>query len=261
MRSIAEINSLEKRIAGYAPPLITRPSPSSSGMEQVHVLTSMKQPFQKWKRRLDLFCVLLSLPFSLPLMLLIALGIKLISHGPVLFYQERMGLGGERFICLKFRSMQVDAETLVHENYLKKLIESDRPMTKLDISGDGRLIPGGRFFRATGLDELPQLVNVLRGEMSLVGPRPCTPNEFYNNEQEQLKRLQIPPGLTGYWQVNGKNRTTFHEMIAMDIWYTNHLSLWLDLWIILKTPWAILVQIFGDKFRSQTRNRFQNLLK
>lgn len=219
----------------------------------------MNMAFPKWKRGLDLFCLLLSIPFTLPLMLLIALLIKLVSRGPVLFHQERMGLGGKRFKCHKFRSMQVGAETAIHEEYLRKLMDSESPMTKLDSTGDQRLIPGGRLFRATGLDELPQLINVLLGEMSLVGPRPCTCTEFNYCEDDQAKRLLAPPGLTGYWQVNGKNRTTFREMIAMDIWYANHMSLSLDLWIMLKTPGAILMQIFEPKIVAQNTNEISEL--
>jgi len=200
--------------------------------------------FPLWKRTLDLVCVLLSLPFWLPLMGLIALGIKLVSPGPVFFRQERIGLGGRRFMCLKFRSMRVNAGTAVHENYLKELMQSNRPMTKLDESGDHRLIPSGRFFRATGLDELPQLFNVLRGEMSLVGPRPCTLREFESSRLWKQKRFEAPPGLTGYWQVNGKNKTTFRQMIAMDVWYAAHMSLGLDLLILLRTPQAVVAQVF-----------------
>jgi len=216
----------------------------------------MKNPdeFPRWKRALDLICVLLSLPFWLPLMFLIALGIKLVSPGPIFFRQERIGFRGRRFMCLKFRSMRANAEAVVHENYLKQLMKSDRPMTKLDASGDHRLIPSGRFFRATGLDELPQLFNVLCGEMSLVGPRPCTPGEFEHYQEWQKKRVDAPPGLTGYWQVNGKNRTTFREMILMDIWYADHMSLWLDLKIMLRTPPAIIVQIFETRIRARSGN-------
>ena len=203
--------------------------------------------FPRWKRVLDLACVLLSLPAWLPLMAVIAAVIKLVSRGPVFFCQERIGLGGRPFACLKFRSMRVNAGTAVHENYLRELIRSDRPMTKLDAHSDHRLIPSGRFFRATGLDELPQLFNVLRGEMSLVGPRPCTAGEFECYEPWQKKRADAPPGLTGYWQVNGKNGTTFREMISMDIWYAGHMSLPLDLGIMLRTPGAIFRQVFETR--------------
>jgi len=130
----------------------------------------------------------------------------------------------------------------VHEAYLEHLIISDRPMIKLDATGDPRLIAGGKFLRATGLDELPQIFNVLKGEMSLVGPRPCTVLEFERYAPEQRVRVNALPGLTGLWQVNGKNRTTFREMIEMDIFYSRNISLSLDLKIIVRTLPAILGQ-------------------
>src|SRR5206468_2550060 len=140
---------------------------------------------------------------------------KLFSKGPVFFRQERIGYCGRRFSCLKFRSMKVNAETRSHEGYFEKLVKSEIPMIKMDDCGDSRLIPWGKLFRATGLDELPQIFNVLMGEMSLVGPRPCTPHEFQLYLPWQRERINAPPGLTGYWQVNGKNKTTFGEMIKM----------------------------------------------
>ena len=114
-------------------------------------------------------------------------------------------------------------------------------MTKLD-ARDPRIIPWGRFLRATGLDELPQIFNVLRGEMSLVGPRPCTRVEFERYEDWQQERVSAVPGLTGYWQVNGKNKTTFQQMIEMDLFYAKNVSLGLDLWIIMRTPAALFTQ-------------------
>jgi lipopolysaccharide/colanic/teichoic acid biosynthesis glycosyltransferase len=148
--------------------------------------------------------------------------------------------------------MKVNAETETHEGYLQRLIQTDCPMTKLDSSGDPRLIPFGKFIRAMGLDELPQIFNVLRGEMSLVGPRPCTTKEFERYEPWQRKRVDAPPGLTGYWQVNGKNKTTFSEMIAMDIFYVNNMSARLDLEIILKTVPAILTQVFESRAKKHS---------
>src|SRR5262249_49676317 len=130
-----------------------------------------------------------------------------------------------------------------HERYFHHLMNSDRPMTKLDATGDPRLISWGRILRASGLDELPQIFNVLRGEMSLVGPRPCTPIEFECYKTWQRGRVDAPPGLTGYWQVHGKNKTTFSEMIAMDISYGKHMSLALDLVIICKTIPALFGQV------------------
>jgi lipopolysaccharide/colanic/teichoic acid biosynthesis glycosyltransferase len=144
--------------------------------------------------------------------------------------------------------MAVNVETRSHEVHLQQLIASNTPMTKLDASGDPRIIPGGRILRAMGLDELPQIFNVLRGEMSLVGPRPCTVSEFQCYKTWQKERLDALPGLTGYWQVNGKNKTTFSEMIEMDIYYARNLSLSLDVLILLKTVPAILRQVFESRF-------------
>jgi len=131
--------------------------------------------------------------------------------------------------------MHVNAETRTHEDYFASLMRSEIPMTKLDAVEDSRLIPAARFLRASGLDELPQIFNVLRGDMSLVGPRPCLPCEFDRYEAWQQLRVNAPPGLTGYWQVNGKNKTTFNQMMFMDLFYIDKMSLRLDLRVILKT--------------------------
>jgi lipopolysaccharide/colanic/teichoic acid biosynthesis glycosyltransferase len=195
-----------------------------------------------WKRALDVAGVVLTLPLTLPIALVVAVFIRLTAGSPVIFRQERVGLKGRRFICLKFRTMAVNADTSGHREYLKQLSRQDVPMTKLDLKGDNRLIFGARFLRATGLDELPQLVNVWRGEMSLVGPRPCLPYEYENYNEEQKERLCAVPGLTGLWQVSGKNNTTFNEMIRLDVWYARNLSLWLDVKIILRTVPALLAQ-------------------
>src|SRR5580704_2486965 len=200
-----------------------------------------------WKRILDITCILLSAPFWLPVVMILTLWIKLASPGPIFFRQERVGHRGRRFMILKFRTMKVNVETQSHERHLEQLIHGDRPMTKLDASGDPRIIPGGRILRAIGLDELPQLFNVLRGEMSLVGPRPCTPHEFSRYQLWQHERVNASPGLTGYWQVNGKNKTTFTEMINMDIFYTKNLSLWLDFTILFKTPPALVAQVIETR--------------
>ena len=130
-----------------------------------------------WKRALDLALLVLFLPVILPIALLLAAFIWTTTGGPVVFRQERVGFKGRRFICLKFRTMQVNADTSGHQAYLAQLARSDEPMVKLDLKGDSRLIFGAKLLRATGLDELPQLINVLRGEMSLDGPRPCLPYE------------------------------------------------------------------------------------
>lgn len=203
-----------------------------------------------WKRGLDLFLILLLAPVLIPVMLATALVIKWLSDGPVLFRQTRIGYGCRRFELLKFRTMKVGADCRMHDEHLDKLIQTQAPMTKLDHQ-DPRLIPGGRWLRATGLDELPQLLNVLQGTMSFVGPRPCVPTEFAWYGKGQRSRFNGLPGLTGLWQVSGKNRLSFPEMIRLDECYIATVSPLLDLKILLKTPWAILSQV-----RDTARLRF-----
>ena len=188
-----------------------------------------------WKRVLDAMVIVVGLPVIVPVMLLIALYIKLVSRGPAFFRQERIGYYGQPFTIFKFRTMHVNAPTGCHQNYLKELMNSSQPMTKMDSKGDARLIKGGGFLRATGLDELPQLINVLRGEMSLVGPRPCTSYEYEQYSPWHSRRLEALPGLTGLWQVSGKNKLTFEQMIQLDIHYAETSSIWLDLNIMLRT--------------------------
>lgn len=196
-----------------------------------------------WKRVLDLVCIALALPALAPVLLLISVGIKLVSRGPVFFRQSRVGWMGRRFVCFKFRTMHPQANAQVHEDYFRQLMQSEKPMTKLDSYGDPRLIPLGSFLRSTGLDELPQLINVLQGDMSLVGPRPCTEKEYENYLPWQQQRFATQPGLTGLWQVSGKNKTTFNEMIQLDLLYVQQRSLWLDLGILLKTFPVLVSQV------------------
>jgi len=197
---------------------------------------------------------MLSLPVVLPLMVLIIAWIRIVSRGPALFRQERVGQDGKRFVLYKFRSMKLNAGTSRHEAYLRHLVKSDSPMIKLDLLCDSRLIPGGCLLRAAGLDELPQLINVLRGEMSLVGPRPCLPQEHAFFSPRQKERFKALPGLTGTWQVSGKNQCTFSEMNEMDIHYVNNASAKMDLGIMLRTPAALLQQI-GQAFRQRVPAR------
>jgi lipopolysaccharide/colanic/teichoic acid biosynthesis glycosyltransferase len=212
-----------------------------------------------WKSAFDITCILLTLPIWLPLMILLMLATRLASPGPIFYRQERVGLGGRHFSIWKFRTMKVSAETRTHEHYFQELMKVDRPMIKLDAYGDPRLAPFGRFLRASGFDELPQIFNVLCGEMSLVGPRPCTPNEFAHYEPWQRERVNGLPGLTGYWQVNGKNRTTFNEMIVMDLFYLKNLSILLDLKIMFKTCTVIAGQLVESKLPAQP-NRYEGTL-
>ena len=185
-------------------------------------------------------------------MILIAISIKLASRGPVFYRARRVGFKGRMFTMLKFRSMKHGAETLSHEEHWQELVRTQKPITKLDAMNDPRLIPGGRLLRATGLDELPQLLNVILGQMSLVGPRPCSPSEYNTYEDWQKERVNAPPGLTGYWQVNGKNKTTFNQMIEMDIHYGKRMSVLLDFAILLGTPPAMALQVVEATWRNES---------
>ena len=193
----------------------------------------------RWKRPLDLLLILLSLPFTFPVVVLIAIYIKLVSPGPVLFVQTRIGYQRKRFRCFKFRTMFAPARQTLHRKHIGQAISDDAPMTKLD-KIDPRIIPMGQILRASGMDELPQLLNVLRGEMSLIGPRPCTPYELRRYKPHQLERFETQPGITGLWQVSGKNATTFSEMIRFDIHYSRNASFQMDCKIIGLTAEVIL---------------------
>lgn len=197
----------------------------------------------RWKRILDRVLIILALPFVAPVMLLLAALIKLVSPGPVFFRQERVGLGLQPFICVKFRSMHVDADDRVHREHMRQLREKGCAQKKLDAGRDPRLIRWGPLLRATGLDELPQLWNVWRGEMSWVGPRPCIPYELEHYSAAQRERFNALPGLTGLWQVKGKNRTSFDQMVDLDIEYVRRQSLLLDFSIVLRTPFVMLGQL------------------
>lgn len=201
-----------------------------------------RRPLPRWKRTLDLLCIAFSLPALLPLAGLIALAIKMCSRGPVLFSQERIGLLGQPFRCFKFRTMKPNAETRTHEAHLATLMASGAPLTKLDASLDSRVISIGWLLRSTGLDELPQLINVVRGEMTLVGPRPCVRYEFEKFSPQDRQRFNAVPGLTGLWQVSGKNRTTFQRMIELDIAYGRNMSLPGDVGILFRTLFVVLEQ-------------------
>ena len=203
-----------------------------------------------WKRVLDCTLILLAFPLLVPLMAIIALIIRRNSPGPVLFQQQRMGYRGRLFMCLKFRTMHCAVETSSHQSHLQVLINSNAPMTKLDAAGDARIIRFGKLLRSSGLDELPQIINVLRGEMSLVGPRPCVQYEAEKYLPWQRERFNAAPGLTGLWQVSGKNRTTFTRMMELDIEYARRKSFWLDLKIIFLTVPALLVQIWESHRRT-----------
>ncbi len=196
----------------------------------------------RWKRALDICLICLSLPLTGPVMVFMACLIKIVSPGSVFYTQERVGHNGKTFRLFKFRTMRADSAATPHQDYLRCLVNSNAPMAKLD-EKDSRVIPCGRVIRASGLDELAQLINVALGEMSLVGPRPCTPYEYEHYQEWQKERFSALPGLTGLWQVSGKNNTTFVEMIDLDIKYARHQSLFRDCWILISTPAVVLGQV------------------
>lgn len=183
------------------------------------------------KRVLDVVGAMAMLGLGAPLLALIAVAIRFDSPGPVLFRQTRVGVGGKRFTIYKFRSMYEGAEA--EQERLRSLDETDGPIFK--IRDDPRLTRVGRLLRHTSLDEMPQLWNVLRGEMSLVGPRPPLPSEVSSYMEWHKKRLQVRPGMTGLWQVSGRSLLSFDEMVLLDIYYIENWSLWLDFKILVRT--------------------------
>jgi exopolysaccharide biosynthesis polyprenyl glycosylphosphotransferase len=191
------------------------------------------------KRALDIIASTLGLIILSPILLVVAILIKLESKGPAIFSQKRIGLNKKEFKMYKFRSMVQNAEELKEK--LAKKNEMSGPMFKM--KNDPRVTKVGRFIRKTSIDELPQLINVLKGEMSLVGPRPSLPKEVSKFEPWMLKRLSVKPGLTCYWQVSGRNNIDFENWMKLDLQYVNDRSFWLDLKLILKTATVL----FGDK--------------
>ncbi|MRR55334.1 MAG: sugar transferase [Deltaproteobacteria bacterium] len=202
------------------------------------------------KRVIDLIGSSLAILLFAPVICFIAILIKITSKGPVLFRQERLGQFGTKFNFLKFRSMILGCDDAIHREYIKKLITENKPSEEdnsdaqgpvYKIRNDPRITPIGAFLRKTSLDELPQLLNVLRGEMSLVGPRPAIPYEFENYDiWHRYRILQVKPGITGLWQVTGRSSTNFDEMVRLDLKYIHDWSLWLDFKILLLTPLAVI---------------------
>ena len=219
-----------------------------------------RRAFYFFKRALDLFVSAIALIISLPVMLVIALLIRLDSPGPALFVQERVGVKRVRkkgliawqrttFPCYKFRTMMDKADPALHQAYIAALINHDQEKmatiqhhetTTCKLVNDPRVTRPGRFLRRSSLDELPQFWNVLMGQMSLVGPRPAIPYEIDLYEPWYLRRLEAKPGLTGLWQVTARSSVGIDEMARLDIEYIEHQSFWLDLKILLKTPLVVL---------------------
>jgi exopolysaccharide biosynthesis polyprenyl glycosylphosphotransferase len=211
-------------------------------------LAERKKDAHLAKRILDVAGSLIAILVLSPVFLAVAAAIKLTSPGPVLFRQKRIGQYGNTFTFLKFRSMKTNNDSKIHEDYVKKLIAGQSNLKQPDINGgvfkltnDPRVTSVGRFIRRTSLDELPQFFNVLGGNMSLVGPRPPVPYEYESYDVWHRHRMiEVKPGITGLWQVTGRSRTTFDEMVRLDLQYAESWSLALDLKILFQTPKAVL---------------------
>jgi exopolysaccharide biosynthesis polyprenyl glycosylphosphotransferase len=253
MMRVGPRRGIEFRIA----PSLFNCLPTKTEIDQIGALPMIRlfrEPLSReariLKRAFDAIISLLVLVIFLPLWLLIALLIKLDSRGPVFYVQERVGMDGRMFHLYKFRTMHPGSDSGTHREYQRKFIagrleanlgSDDKPAYKLP--ADPRITRVGRWLRRTSLDEVPQFLNVLRGEMSAVGPRPPIAYEVEVYELWHRKRLDMKPGLTGLWQVSGRNRLPFEEMVKMDLFYIENWSLLLDLKIILRTG---LVMFKGD---------------
>ena len=207
-------------------------------------------PYRLAKRTLDVMTSSVGLILTSPLMLAVAAAIRMESRGNVLFRQERVGLGGRTFMLYKFRTMHATADQETHRRHVEQLIRGapsdgdeaaiSAGSTWLPLEQDPRVTRVGRFLRRSHLDELPQLINVLRGEMSVVGPRPPIPYEVEVYEPWHLRRLSVVPGLTGLWQVRGWGKLSFDDGVALDLEYIKRRSFVVDVQIVLRTLWQIL---------------------
>ncbi len=210
--------------------------------------SGLPSPLPLWKRALDVGVSGATLLLLSPVLLAVAVWVRVVSPGPILFTQTRVGYLGKPFTVFKFRTMRVNADTSQHRAHLARLVNAEdtgEEAAMLKLENDPQIIPGGRLLRKTAVDELPQLLNVLRGDMSLVGPRPPIPYEVAEYAYWHGGRFDAVPGMTGLWQVSGKNNLSFREMVRLDIRYAQRRSLWLDVRIILMTPKAILDQVRG----------------
>ncbi len=206
----------------------------------IHTIAFADLALKGWqriaKRIIDFTVSLIAILILLPFFIAIAIAIKLTSSGSVFFLQKRIGRNGRQFKMIKFRSMYADAEQRL-KDYMDKN-EAKGPIFK--IKHDPRITPIGKFLRRFSIDEVPQLINVLKGEMSLVGPRPPLEREIVQYEKWQLRRIDVTPGMTGLWQVSGRSNLSFEKMVELDISYIEHWSIWLDIKLLLLTIPAVL---------------------
>jgi exopolysaccharide biosynthesis polyprenyl glycosylphosphotransferase len=246
MLAVGRSHKVEFRFA----PSVFNLLPQKTSVEQIGVLPMVRlftEPLTDaerfLKRTSDLVIAVVALIVTLPIWLAASILIKRGSPGPVLFKQERVGMDGRIFLCLKFRTMRADADESLHKETYKRNIAGSATANAGDhrrpiygkVANDPRVTPTGKWLRRYSVDELPQLINVLRGDMSIVGPRPPIPYEVEEYDVWHRKRLDMKPGITGLWQVSGRNRLTFEQMVNVDLFYIENWSLWLDLKIILLT--------------------------
>ncbi len=230
-------------VEGLAVAVLDRAEPSTARTEVSSGRSVRRLLVHGARRTIDFLVATLLLLLAAPLLLLIALAIRIDSKGPVLFRQRRVGRGQREFTIFKFRTMCHDADATRHRKYVQTLIGGNSQAERgrlYKLSVDDRVTRVGRVLRSWSLDELPQLINVLRGQMALVGPRPVIPYEVEMYPEDYLRRFAVKPGLTGLWQVSGRNERTYDEMVSFDIEYAEADSLLLDLRILIKTVPVVL---------------------
>lgn len=251
MMQVGRRQKVEFRFA----PSLFNVMPQKTSVEQIGVLPMVRlfrEPLSEAerfiKRASDIVISLAAVILTAPVWMIVAVLIKLDSRGPIFFRQERVGMDGRIFLCYKFRTMKSDADEAIHREAYRKNIEGDREANAGDetnpvfgkVKNDPRITRVGKYLRRSSLDELPQFLNVIRGEMSVVGARPPIPYEVEDYDLKHRRRLDMKPGITGLWQVSGRNRLSFEEMVKIDLYYIENWSLWLDLKIILLTLPAVL---------------------
>jgi lipopolysaccharide/colanic/teichoic acid biosynthesis glycosyltransferase len=226
---------------GSAPDDLGLADRSRADASRARLLTARRFDY---KRFVDLGLALTALLFLAPLLLLVALAVAGTSRGPVLFRQTRIGQGERPFTMLKFRTMHVDADHRLQEEMNRRELAGEAVAEDglFKPANDPRITAVGRFLRQSSIDELPQLINVVRGEMSMVGPRPALPWEVELFSPEERRRHDCRPGITGVWQVSGRNRLSMRKMLALDLVYVRYRSLRLDLWVLMQTPKAVLFE-------------------
>jgi lipopolysaccharide/colanic/teichoic acid biosynthesis glycosyltransferase len=232
---------LHIKLLGFIPILTLLMFGGVIGEQRAHYAPASQQGkaiYPLVKRILDIALSSTILLLLAPLMLAVAIGIKISSPGPIFFHQKRVGLHGRTINVIKFRTMQSDADEIIDRLQLLKDQENDT----CQIKDDPRVFSFGKFLRTTSMDELPQLINITKGDMSLVGPRPLIAEELEASESDNLQRLEVKPGLTGLAQTNGRGNLSFDERLKLDIVYVESQSFFLDLQIMLKTIWQVLMR-------------------